>query len=53
MAATSWLDTASYKSNVHGTADNVILVLTADSAFVDGTLPTLKLNGSVTISVTW
>jgi hypothetical protein len=53
MAATGWLDTASYKSKLHGTADNVVAAITANTNFGDGTLPILKLNGSMTVSVTW
>jgi hypothetical protein len=53
MAATGHLDTPTYKSKLHTAADNVVAVLVANAAFGDGTLPTLKLNGSVTVSVTW
>lgn len=54
MAATNFLDSGPlYKSKVHATADNTIGVLTANTNFGDGTLPILKLDGSVTFSVTW
>lgn len=53
MAATSFLDTPSYKSKLHTSADSVVLALVADTNFGDGTLPVLKLTGSATVTVKW